>query len=255
VGYRGYGRCAYCDPIYERYRYHAGDPYRILSPTVRYKGNEGASLYSTVSAVSEKSRAKILHERGITQRSKKQRTLHNILRKPAHRKDAVRSDRSAPTKHKSKVAPRGKTVKVQSPKGKSVKQQSVHTPKEKSVKRQPLQAKKPTVLKQPRQDRTVKKPAGARQAMAKRPSQSKKPVTVKKPVMSKKTKIQSPKKSVVRSSKEMVKREKSRTQALKKTVRTNKGRVGHEGTRAKPGASKTKEAPKKAVRSKKDRRR
>jgi hypothetical protein len=229
TGYRGHGHCAYCDPIYERYRYHTRDPYRILNPTVRYKGNEEASLYSTVAAVSEKSRAKILHERGITQESKKQRTLHKLLHKPAHKKSVVRSGRSAPTKNK--VVPKGK-----------------------SAKQQKLQTKKPAVQKQPHLDRSVKRPADAKPMVTKRPAPAKKPVTVRKPVTIKRTKIQSPKKSVVRSSKEMVKREKSRTQALKKTVRSNNGRVGHEQARAKPKASKTKEAPKKAVHNKQKRR-
>jgi hypothetical protein len=198
-GHYRHGYCNHCAPAYERYQYHSRDPYRVLNPAVRYKGNREASLYSAVASVSEKNRTKILHERGLTKKSK--RTVRNILHKSIRDK-SVRSkgvsSRALLESKKPKITPARKTVK------------------------------------RPRTDRVASKP--------------------QKRTMDKRIKIQSPKKSVVRSSKEIVKREKSRTMALKKTVRTNKGRVGHEKARVTTGASKTKQAPKKAVRTKKDRR-
>ncbi len=195
AGRRVHGHCAHCEAAYESYRHHASDPYRILNPTVRYKGNEGASLYTTIASVSEKSRTKILRERGIADDSK--RTRSNILQKPARNKTVVKTlASSAPSvSTKDKAVPKPKIVN-------------------------PV----------PKKEQTV----------------------VKKPTLDKQIKIQSPQKSVVRSSKEMVKREKSRTQALKKTVRTNDSRVGHEEARAKTGASKTKQAPEQANRTKKE---
>jgi hypothetical protein len=207
VGHRMHRHCNHCAHIYDGYRHHARDPYRILNPTARYKGKRDASLYSTVASVSEKKRTKILHERGLTKHSK--RTAHNVLKKSGRRQDALRD------------VPRGSKKIKMNPSRKTVRKPVVQTNKQ----------SKQSVRKQFRSNGT----------------------TSKKPTIDKRIKIQSPRKSVVRSSKEMVKREKSRTTALKKTVRTNKGRVVHEKARAKAGAPKTKQAVKKAVRTKKSR--
>jgi len=216
-GHRVNGRCAGCESIYARYRDHASDPYRILSPAVRYKETEGPSLYTTIASVPEKNREKILHERRIKPTVSKQ-PVQNILRKPAAVKSVAGT--AVPARNassKDKVVLKGKTVTRPVAPGK-----------------RPVQVK--SDLKQT--------------AALKKPAVVSKPAVQARQEIDKNAKIQSPSKNVVRSSKEMVKLEKSRTQALKKTVRSD-SRVGHEETRAKTGASKTDKATKKADRTNK----
>ncbi len=153
------GYCSHCAPVYERYRSHQRDPYRVLSPKVRYRGD--ASAHARIAPVPEKRReairAKLSRFRTATPSNEKERVLRE---KTIGTKKIIREKSRAVEKNKG----------------------------QRSIKMKPA---------------------------TKKSSTSSRLVAPKKAVRNKDVRRNAQKSSVVRSSSEIVKKERSRTVALK----------------------------------------
>jgi len=89
--YHGHGYCSQCSNVYDRYRVHMRDPYRVLHPTVRYKS--GTKDYARIATVSR--------EHSESLRAKRNRNYEPI--KVAHRSTTGRSLKNKQIRTKSET--------------------------------------------------------------------------------------------------------------------------------------------------------
>lgn len=100
-------RCRRCEPIYEDYDWHVRDPYRVISPTVAYKGRHQTRV--TVTSTESRSRVKG-RKVGVSRTTKVTRTYARTHKATAKGARVVSSKKTNKVRlsHRNKVATRAK---------------------------------------------------------------------------------------------------------------------------------------------------